>query len=115
MAQYFVGWRSWDLALMSPRVLLSRFREDRGLEEDRRSLCEDTTRPSPGETKDSQMSVWITSNKIKVSSGYMPRHALCSLPCGRYKVSSKTSSVESETRCFLFQIPVGPVVFKVIQ
>jgi hypothetical protein len=91
------------------------FREDRGLEEDKRSLCKDTARPSPGETKESQMSVWITSNKIKVSSGYIPSHALRSLPCDRCKVSSKASSPESGTLCFPFQIPVAYVVFKVIR
>jgi hypothetical protein len=54
---------------MSSEVLLSCFREDKGLGEDRWSFCKDTARPSPGETKDSQMSVRIASNKIKVSSG----------------------------------------------
>jgi hypothetical protein len=50
---------------MSSGVLLSCFREDKGLEEDRWRFCEDTARPSPGETKDSQMSVRITSNKLR--------------------------------------------------
>ena len=82
------------------------------MEEDKRSLCDDTARPSPGETKDRQMSVWITSNKIKVSSGYIPSHALRSLPCDRCKVSGKASSPESQTWCFPFQIPVAYVVLK---
>jgi hypothetical protein len=42
------------------------------LEEGSRSLCEDTARPSPGETKDSRMSVWMTSDEIEVSSGFLP-------------------------------------------
>ena len=112
MTQHLVGQRSWDLALTNPGVLLSRFQRRQGFG---RRQAEDTARPSPGETKESQMSIWITSNKIKVSSGYIASHALRSLPCDRCKVSSKASSPESETWCFPFQIPVAYVVFKVIQ
>jgi len=31
MTQYFFGWRSWDLALMSPRVLDIKFLEKTGV------------------------------------------------------------------------------------